>query len=65
MKFMIYLLVGLVAISVAAAGTAPSHSFDVGSPFPVIALPSLDGGRPMSVEDFRGRKLVLHIWASW
>lgn len=38
---------------------------EVGKPFPSLLLPSLDDGRPLSLEDFRGRKLVLHIWASW
>jgi hypothetical protein len=40
-------------------------AFEVGQPFPLILLPSLKDGNPMSVADFRGKKLVLHIWASW
>ncbi len=65
MKTMALFLLGLAVISIAAAGTPKSFSFDVGSPFPAVVLPSMDGGSPLSVEDFRGRKLVLHIWASW
>jgi hypothetical protein len=40
-------------------------SLKVGEPFPAIALPSARDGQPMSVNDFRGRKLLLHLFASW
>ena len=43
----------------------PGASLKVGEPFPVVALPSAKGGQPMSVNDFRGRKLLLHLFASW
>ncbi len=36
----------------------------IGRPFPDIALPDLDGNR-RSVADFRGHKLILHVFASW
>jgi hypothetical protein len=38
---------------------------EVGQMFPTTVFPSLDGGHPRSVADFRGKKLILHIWASW
>ena len=38
---------------------------DVGDRFPDLVLPSLDGGEPTSIASFRGRKLALHVWASW
>lgn len=41
------------------------HPFQVGQPFPSLWLPALEDGRPMTVASFAGRKLVLHIWASW
>jgi len=44
---------------------AAAHDLEVGKPFPDLLLPSLDGGAPASVADFRGQKLVLHLWASW
>jgi hypothetical protein len=37
----------------------------VGEPFPTIVLPSLQGGKPMSVADFYGKKTILHLFASW
>ena len=38
---------------------------EVGKPFPDVVLPALDDGRPLSVADYRGEKLVLHVFASW
>jgi cytochrome c biogenesis protein CcmG/thiol:disulfide interchange protein DsbE len=37
----------------------------VGRPAPNFVLPSLDGGKPISSEQFRGQTLVLNFWASW
>jgi hypothetical protein len=42
----------------------PPVPFAVGEPFPNVALPGLDGA-PASIADFRGHKLILHIFASW
>lgn len=39
--------------------------FKVGTEFPGIKLPGIEGNKPMSIKDFRGRKVVLHIFASW
>lgn len=52
------------AAMLAPAGAADT-GFDVGDRFPELVLPSLDGGEPTSIASFRGRKLVLHVWASW
>ncbi len=50
---------------VMAQGRFPSTGFEVGQPFPAIALPALEDGRPASLADFRGKKLLLHVFASW
>jgi hypothetical protein len=42
-----------------------ADDIEVGKPFPMLMLPSLDGGQPLSVASFEGQKRVLHIWASW
>jgi len=42
----------------------PPIPFQVGQSFPRIPLPSTDG-RPASIADFRGKKLILHVFASW
>lgn len=50
---------------VKAQGRLPSTGFEVGQPFPAIALPALEDGRPASMADFKGKKLLLHVFASW
>lgn len=47
------------------AQSADSTEFHEGQVFPTMVFPSLDGSRPGSVADFRGKKLILHIFASW
>jgi len=42
-----------------------SLPIEVGSPFPDLVLPSIDNGAPRRVSEFRGRKLALHVFASW
>ena len=50
---------------VVIASKPDSVEFHEGERFPTTVFPSLDGGRPGSVADFRGKKLILHIFASW
>jgi hypothetical protein len=38
---------------------------EAGQLFPFLVLPDVVDGRPRSLADFRGRKVLLHIWASW
>ena len=52
------------AAMLAPAG-AQRAGLEVGQRFPEVVLPSLDGGEPLSIGAFRGRKVVLHVWASW
>ena len=47
-----------------AAGGRPS-GIEIGQAFPTVILPSLGEGRPASIMQFRGQKVVLHIFASW
>jgi hypothetical protein len=57
-------LSALVAIGCAVA--APSESaFEIGEPFPELVLPSVEDGHPMSIAEFRGKKILLHVFASW
>ena len=39
--------------------------FNAGEAFPTIALPSAADGRLVSAAEFRGRKLIVNIFASW
>ena len=58
----------LTTLAVGSAILTPAGAtdvgLDVGDRFPELVLPSLTG-EPTSIASFRGRKLVLHVWASW
>ncbi len=58
-------LVMLMAV-IPAPGPVPQSAPapEIGRPFPTISLPDLEGTR-RSVADFRGHKLILHVFASW
>lgn len=66
-----FLTIGASGILLLGPGElALAQSFDAvelreGQAFPTTVFPSLNGNRPSSVADFRGKKLILHIFASW
>lgn len=50
--------------------TASAFELRPGQPFPEIPLPTVRAGKAepealMSLQDFRGQKLMLHVFASW
>jgi len=73
----LYRLPGFTPVAVAATLLAcssdrPSRSTmgsvlkaEAGQPFPGIVLPSLEDGRPASLAQYRGKKVLLHVFASW
>ena len=70
-KLWIAAAVLLVAVLLALGGALmivdrrTSGGFAVGEPFPELVLPSLEDGRPVSIGHFQGRKVLLHVFASW
>ncbi|MCH7824095.1 MAG: hypothetical protein IH849_04780 [Acidobacteria bacterium] len=51
-----------------ASETAPQRlasPFAEGDLFPDLAFPSLEDGSPTRLSDFRGHKVMLHVFASW
>ena len=38
---------------------------ELGEPFPNLTLPAMRDGQAMSISDYRGKRVVLHIFASW
>lgn len=58
---------GPIAISALAlaAGFSGPEPFTPGTAFPDAPLSHLDDGAPARVSDYRGTKLVLHVFASW
>lgn len=61
----IFLVVILVMTGSDTIQSQPSLGFEVGKRFPTLSLPALDDGRALSLADFRGQKVVLHVFASW
>lgn len=53
------------AILAPGSAIAADTGLEVGDRFPELVLPSLADGEPTSIASFRGRKLILHVWASW
>ena len=49
----------------AAFSSIPAAPFEIDEPFPALVLPALNGEGPSSLAQFRGRKTVLHVFASW
>ncbi len=43
----------------------PAPVIEEGVAFPDLLFPSLEDGTARSIRDFRGEKLILHIFASW
>lgn len=56
----------LLAIALMLSTPPANSSIEVGRPFPLVALPLSDNpDLARSIVDFRGRKLMLHLFASW
>lgn len=48
------------------SSSAPANlPFGVGDMFPDLMLPSIEDGEALSLSEFRGRHLLLHVFASW
>lgn len=63
-------VVALLAMPGAGCQSGPGRAqealpFKVGQAFPALVLPAIDSGHPRSITEFRGQKLILHIFASW
>jgi hypothetical protein len=55
----------VIAGSTRGQGSFASAGIEVGKAFPDVRLPSMTDGKFMSIADFRGEKLLLHVFASW
>ena len=61
----VHLLAALLLSATLVHGVAGGVEFKPGQPFPDIVLPRLADGKPGAISDFVGKKLILHIFASW
>ncbi|RMH22955.1 MAG: hypothetical protein D6696_02165 [Acidobacteria bacterium] len=59
-------MASVLALLAAASGAAsPTGPLAVGRPVPDLVLPDAGGGAPRSLAEWRGRRYVLHVFASW
>ncbi|MFQ5677508.1 MAG: hypothetical protein ACE5G1_16585 [bacterium] len=58
-------LLCFLPISVLISTANAQVPFKVGDLFPTINLPSLADGQAASIQDYRGQKIILHVFASW
>jgi len=67
-RMIIILVSGFVFVVMGFGGVvvlADEPVIEVGEPFPDIVLPALADGGARRVSDYRGHKLILHVFASW
>lgn len=57
-------LLGVVT-AVGSPIVAADETSQVGSPHAAFTLPTIDDGRPISLQQFRGKKVLLIQFASW
>jgi thiol-disulfide isomerase/thioredoxin len=60
------LVAGPAAVAATAAASAPGTSWPVpvGKPLPEVVMSGLNGP-PRSLSSYRGRPLIINVWASW
>jgi hypothetical protein len=59
------MMLGALTLATALSAAPVKTGTDVGEAYPVDPLPSLTEGEALSVGRFRGRKVMLHQFASW
>ena len=58
-------LLALLGWALAAPALAQGYAPKVGEPHPEFTLPDIQTGKPVSLADFRGKKVLLIQFASW
>ena len=59
------LTAAIASLSLGVPTLADPPKLAIGEPFPDLTLPSLEDGSPAAISDFRGQRLILHVFASW
>ncbi|MCH7871931.1 MAG: hypothetical protein IID33_09555 [Planctomycetes bacterium] len=67
MRRRVMIAAGMVGLAMAQPALAQRGlgEIKIGQPFPDLTFRSMEDGSPMSIADFRGKKVVLQIFASW
>ena len=48
-----------------AAGWVDAAGWKVGQRFPALTLPTITGEASLSITEYEGEKVMLHVFASW
>lgn len=60
------LLLGLFILLSGASLAQAESLIDIGKPFPLARLPLVsDERKEQTIEPYRGRKVMIHLFASW
>ena len=60
-----FLSIACFSLLVAQTATAAPYDPKVGEKHPNFTLPSIQDSKPISLSDFRGKKVLLIHFASW
>ncbi len=58
-------MAALCSLLAACGQGPPADRLIEGRPFPYLSLHEFDGSATRSIEDYRGRIVVLNVWATW
>ncbi len=60
-------LAALAALTAISSGVVQAQlgRIEIGQPFPEARFPALKDGRPTAMADFRGKRVLLLVFASW
>ena len=59
-----FLMLALLFVGACSQDSTPGDALHLGAPFPNISLTTLDG-EVGTLSDYKGRLVVLNIWATW
>jgi hypothetical protein len=58
-------LLALIGIATASPARAANYAPKVGQRHPDFTLANIETGKPVSLADYRGKKVLLIVFASW
>ena len=67
MRRQMVIAAGMVGLTMAPPALAQRGLGEIkmGQRFPDLTFRSMEDGSPVSMADYRGKKVVLHVFASW
>ncbi len=60
-----FLAAFVLTLAAGASAQLPPSGFEIGRPFPALQFRDARTGQTASIQDYRGTKLLVAIFASW